>query len=159
MDTQTVWVRDDSEGYIKGRISEIGGGNEFEVQPLKPNEPKRICSVDDIFPACDGEQDHDDNCESLNCLILFLLRPYSSPSRFPPGELMFLNEATLLDNLKTRYFKDKIYVSETIDKTVAFVFIAPFVHFPFVCIDLRGQHSDCGESVQGDPHPLRCQHD
>lgn len=26
---------------------------------------------------------------------------------------MFLNEATLLDNLKTRYFKDKIYVSGT----------------------------------------------
>lgn len=27
------------------------------------------------------------------------------------GELMFLNEATFLDNLRTRYFKDKIYVS------------------------------------------------
>lgn len=26
------------------------------------------------------------------------------------GELMFLNEATFLDNLKTRYYKDKIYV-------------------------------------------------
>lgn len=26
---------------------------------------------------------------------------------------MFLNEATLLDNLKTRYFKDKIYVSHS----------------------------------------------
>lgn len=27
------------------------------------------------------------------------------------GELIFLNEATFLDNLKTRYYKDKIYVS------------------------------------------------
>ena len=63
MDTQTVWVRDDGEGYIKGRISEIGSANEFEVQPLQSNEPKRICSVDDIFPACDGEQDHNDNCK------------------------------------------------------------------------------------------------
>lgn len=27
------------------------------------------------------------------------------------GELLFLNEATFLENLKTRYFKDKIYVS------------------------------------------------
>jgi hypothetical protein len=27
------------------------------------------------------------------------------------GELMFLNEATLLDNIKNRYYKDKIYVS------------------------------------------------
>lgn len=26
---------------------------------------------------------------------------------------MFLNEATLLDNIKNRYEKDKIYVSET----------------------------------------------
>lgn len=26
------------------------------------------------------------------------------------GELIFLNEATFLDNLKTRYYKDKIYV-------------------------------------------------
>jgi myosin-6 len=25
---------------------------------------------------------------------------------------MFLNEATLLDNIKNRYYKDKIYVSE-----------------------------------------------
>lgn len=29
---------------------------------------------------------------------------------FISGELMFLNEATFLDNLRTRYFKDKIYV-------------------------------------------------
>lgn len=30
---------------------------------------------------------------------------------FLTGELMFLNEATLLDNIKNRYYKDKIYVS------------------------------------------------
>lgn len=28
-----------------------------------------------------------------------------------PGELMFLNEATLLNNILTRYKKNKIYVS------------------------------------------------
>lgn len=27
------------------------------------------------------------------------------------GQLLVLNEATLLENVKTRYFKDKIYVS------------------------------------------------
>lgn len=32
-------------------------------------------------------------------------------SFFLTGELMFLNEATLLDNIKNRYYKDKIYVS------------------------------------------------
>lgn len=26
---------------------------------------------------------------------------------------MFLNEATLLDNIKNRYYKDKIYVSDS----------------------------------------------
>lgn len=33
---------------------------------------------------------------------------------FYSGELLYLNEATFLDNLKTRYFKDKIYVSTRI---------------------------------------------
>lgn len=28
-----------------------------------------------------------------------------------PGALMYLNEATLLNNIRTRYFKDRIYVS------------------------------------------------
>lgn len=27
------------------------------------------------------------------------------------GALMYLNEATLLNNIRTRYFKDRIYVS------------------------------------------------
>ncbi|XP_055716099.1 myosin heavy chain 95F isoform X1 [Phlebotomus papatasi] len=86
MDLHIVWARDSTEGYVKGRISEIGSDQEFEVQPLDSKFPKRVCAVQDIFPSCEGEQDHDDNCE-----------------------LMFLNEATLLDNLKTRYYKDKIY--------------------------------------------------
>lgn len=29
------------------------------------------------------------------------------------GSLMYLNEATLLNNVRLRYSKDKIYVSET----------------------------------------------
>jgi len=85
VDSQLVWVRDSTEGYIQGHISEIGPA-EFEVVPIDRKYQKRICSVDDIFPSCDGPQDHDDNCE-----------------------LLFLNEATFLENLKTRYFKDKIY--------------------------------------------------
>ncbi|XP_031632480.1 myosin heavy chain 95F isoform X3 [Contarinia nasturtii] len=87
VDSQLVWVRDSTEGYIQGHISEIGPA-EFEIIPVDRKYPKRICSVDDIFPSCDNDdkKDHDDNCE-----------------------LLFLNEATFLDNLKTRYFKDKIY--------------------------------------------------
>lgn len=41
----------------------------------------------------------------------------------PTGELMFLNEATLLDNLKTRYFKDKIYVSQPIDQFFSAIYL------------------------------------
>ncbi|KAL5282800.1 MYO6 family protein [Megaselia abdita] len=85
MDTQLVWARDDVEGYVQGKITEIGD-KEFEVSPINNKHPKRNCYVDDIFPSCEGPQDHDDNCE-----------------------LMLLNEATFLDNLKTRYYKDKIY--------------------------------------------------
>lgn len=80
-----MWARDSSEGYIKSRIIEIGS-REFEVVPLDSKYPKRTCPVDDIFPSCEGFPDHDDNCE-----------------------LLLLNEATFLDNLKTRYYKDKIY--------------------------------------------------
>ncbi|XP_037884641.1 myosin heavy chain 95F isoform X2 [Glossina fuscipes] len=85
MDAQLVWARDPIEGYLQCRISEIGA-KEFEVTPLDSKYSKRSCHVDDIFSSCEGPQDHDDNCE-----------------------LMLLNEATFLDNLKIRYYKDKIY--------------------------------------------------
>lgn len=62
VDSQLVWVRDSTDGYIQGHIIEIGPA-EFEVVPIERKYPKRICSVDDIFPSCDGPQDHDDNCE------------------------------------------------------------------------------------------------
>lgn len=62
VDSQLVWARDSTEGYIQGHISEIGPA-EFEVIPIDRKYPKRICSVDDIFPSCDGPQDHDDNCK------------------------------------------------------------------------------------------------
>lgn len=84
-DHQIVWARDPQNGYIKGVISEIKA-QEFEVQPFG-NNAKICCQLDEIFPACESNDiDHDDCCE-----------------------LMFLNEATLLDNVRNRYFKDKIY--------------------------------------------------
>lgn len=85
MDNAIVWARDPIEGYIQCRILEIGA-KEFEVEPLDRKFPKRQVAMEDVYPSCDGPQDHDDNCE-----------------------LMLLNEGTFLDNLKTRYFKDKIY--------------------------------------------------
>lgn len=44
---------------------------------------------------------HEHNCNDRDCILITL----------GTGELIFLNEATFLDNLKNRYYKDKIYVS------------------------------------------------
>ncbi|KFB38085.1 AGAP000776-PA-like protein [Anopheles sinensis] len=85
LDSQLIWFRDIQDGYIQGRISEIGS-TEYEVQPVDEKLPKRSCIPEDIFPSCERPSDNDDNCE-----------------------LMYLNEATLLDNIRNRYFKDKIY--------------------------------------------------
>uniref|UniRef100_A0AAG5DWS3 Myosin motor domain-containing protein n=1 Tax=Anopheles atroparvus TaxID=41427 RepID=A0AAG5DWS3_ANOAO len=85
LDSQLIWFRDIQDGYIQGRISEIGSA-EYEVQPVDEKLPKRSCIPEDIFPSCERPSDNDDNCE-----------------------LMYLNEATLLDNIRNRYFKDKIY--------------------------------------------------
>lgn len=110
VNSQLVWVRDSTEGHIQGQITEIGPA-ECTVEPIDTRRPRQTCSLNDIFPSCDDPQDREDNCNfSLNftlknifmslfdCLLLL-------------GELLFLNEATLLENLKNRYFKDKIYVS------------------------------------------------
>ncbi|XP_040173201.1 myosin heavy chain 95F isoform X1 [Anopheles arabiensis] len=85
LDSQLVWARDIQDGYIQGRITEIGA-SEYDVQPVDSKLPKRSCIPEDIFPSCERPSDNDDNCE-----------------------LMFLNEATLLDNIRNRYYKDKIY--------------------------------------------------
>ncbi|XP_072939732.1 myosin heavy chain 95F [Epargyreus clarus] len=85
MDKQLVWVRDPNEGFILAKIHELMG-EEADVFPLDNKYPRRVCGFDDIFPAGDSKKDVDDNCE-----------------------LMFLNEATLLNNILTRYKKNKIY--------------------------------------------------
>lgn len=78
MDSQLIWVRDPLEGYIQGNISEIGPA-EFEVLPIDKKYPKRICSVDDIYPSCEGVQDHDDNCKYF-FFFVFVLRSQSAIS-------------------------------------------------------------------------------
>ncbi|XP_028177152.1 myosin heavy chain 95F isoform X6 [Ostrinia furnacalis] len=85
IDKQLVWVRDPNEGFVLARLHELMG-EEADVFPLDNKYPRRVCSFEDIFPAGDPHKDVDDNCE-----------------------LMFLNEATLLNNILTRYKKNKIY--------------------------------------------------
>ncbi|CAH1647260.1 unnamed protein product [Spodoptera littoralis] len=85
MDKQLVWVRDPNEGFILARLHELMG-EEADVFPIDNKYPKRVCNFEDIFPAGDPAKSVDDNCE-----------------------LMFLNEATLLNNILIRYKKNKIY--------------------------------------------------
>lgn len=60
--TDLVWARDPHEGYIQGRITELGA-HEYEVLPVDRAHQRRTCSIDDIFPSCEAKSDHDDNCE------------------------------------------------------------------------------------------------
>lgn len=85
IDKQLVWVRDPNEGFILARLHELMG-EEADIIPVENKYPRRVCSFEDIFPAGEPNKDVNDNCE-----------------------LMFLNEATLLNNILTRYTKNKIY--------------------------------------------------
>lgn len=83
----TVWVRDGEEGFVLARMGDLTEDG-AEVLPLDAKAKKRTCSFDDIFPAGDHLKEFDDNCS-----------------------LMYLNDATLLNNIRLRYRKNKIYVS------------------------------------------------
>ncbi|XP_051165519.1 myosin heavy chain 95F isoform X1 [Leptopilina boulardi] len=85
MENQQVWVRDSQEGFIIGKFVDMVDGDALIV-PLDSKYPQRTCPLDEVFPAGEYTKDVEDNCA-----------------------LMYLNEATLLNNIRTRYFKDRIY--------------------------------------------------
>ncbi|XP_065211254.1 myosin heavy chain 95F-like isoform X1 [Planococcus citri] len=86
MEKQKVWVSDPVEGFVMGRIVDIKM-DEVVVQPLDSKKSPISCELDRAYPAEEYDsKDVDDNCA-----------------------LMHLNEATLLNNIRLRYQKDKIY--------------------------------------------------
>ncbi|XP_012276593.1 myosin heavy chain 95F isoform X2 [Orussus abietinus] len=85
MENQQVWVRDPQEGFIIGKFADMVDGDALIV-PLDPKYPQRTCPLDEVYPAGEYTKDVEDNCA-----------------------LMYLNEATLLNNVRARYFKDRIY--------------------------------------------------
>nr|XP_033192922.1 myosin heavy chain 95F isoform X1 [Bombus vancouverensis nearcticus]XP_033192923.1 myosin heavy chain 95F isoform X1 [Bombus vancouverensis nearcticus]XP_033192924.1 myosin heavy chain 95F isoform X1 [Bombus vancouverensis nearcticus] len=85
MENQQVWVRDPQEGFIIGKFMDMVDGDALII-PLDPKYPQRTCPLDEVYPAGEYTKDVEDNCA-----------------------LMYLNEATLLNNVRTRYFKDRIY--------------------------------------------------
>ncbi|KAK2586695.1 hypothetical protein KPH14_011736 [Odynerus spinipes] len=85
MENQQVWVRDPQEGFIIGKFTDMVDGDALII-PLDQKYPQRTCPLEEVYPAGEYTKDVEDNCA-----------------------LMYLNEATLLNNIRTRYFKDRIY--------------------------------------------------
>ena len=83
---EKVWVADSSGSFVLGRIVELGEDGPT-VQPNDERLPALTAGYDQVYPAEENEKKEvDDNCS-----------------------LMYLNEATLLNNVRLRYAKDKIY--------------------------------------------------
>ncbi|CAF0726267.1 unnamed protein product [Didymodactylos carnosus] len=80
-----VWVRDAEHGFLLGRISDIGTDN-VTIELLSNNNKTLVTTYDSVYPAEEYDKDVPDNCA-----------------------LMYLNEATLLNNLRSRYKKNRIY--------------------------------------------------
>ncbi|XP_046847293.1 LOW QUALITY PROTEIN: unconventional myosin-VI-like [Xenia sp. Carnegie-2017] len=80
------WAPDSVQGFRLGKVIDLGADT-ISVEPLDDKGMAICAPYERVFPAeKDSEKDVEDNCA-----------------------LMFLNEATLLNNLKIRYKKDLIY--------------------------------------------------
>ncbi|KAK7877095.1 hypothetical protein WMY93_032204, partial [Mugilogobius chulae] len=85
-DGKPVWAPHSTDGFQLGTIVDIGPDS-LSIEPLKGNGKPFLAPINQVFPAEDDVDKHvEDNCS-----------------------LMYLNEATLLNNVRVRYSKDKIY--------------------------------------------------
>ncbi|XP_015255925.1 PREDICTED: unconventional myosin-VI-like isoform X8 [Cyprinodon variegatus] len=85
-DGKAVWAPHPTDGFQLGSIVDIGADS-LTIEPLKQKGKTFLAPVNQVFPAEDDVNKHvEDNCS-----------------------LMYLNEATLLNNVRVRYSKDKIY--------------------------------------------------
>ncbi|NXI27703.1 MYO6 protein, partial [Sterrhoptilus dennistouni] len=85
-DGKPVWAPHPTDGFQMGMIVDIGPDN-LTIEPLNQKGKTFQAAINQVFPAEeDSKKDVEDNCS-----------------------LMYLNEATLLHNIKVRYNKDRIY--------------------------------------------------
>uniref|UniRef100_A0A3P8RJM1 Unconventional myosin-VI n=1 Tax=Amphiprion percula TaxID=161767 RepID=A0A3P8RJM1_AMPPE len=85
-DGKPVWAPHPTDGFQLGTIVDIGADS-LTIEPLKQKGKTFLAPINQVFPAEDDPNKHvEDNCS-----------------------LMYLNEATLLNNVRVRYSKDKIY--------------------------------------------------
>uniref|UniRef100_A0A8C1QB42 Unconventional myosin-VI n=1 Tax=Cyprinus carpio TaxID=7962 RepID=A0A8C1QB42_CYPCA len=87
-DGKPVWVPHPTDGFQLGMIVDIGT-DALTIEPLNQRGKTFLAPISQVFPAEDDVNKHvEDNCS-----------------------LMYLNEATLLNNIRVRYSKDLIYTS------------------------------------------------
>ncbi|KAL6485730.1 hypothetical protein MHYP_G00051220 [Metynnis hypsauchen] len=85
-DGKPVWAPHPTDGFQLGTIVDIGVDS-LTIEPLKERGKTFLAPVNQVFPAEDDVNKHvEDNCS-----------------------LMYLNEATILNNIRVRYSKDRIY--------------------------------------------------
>ncbi|XP_078412888.1 myosin VIa [Cetorhinus maximus] len=85
-DGKPVWAPHPLDGFQLGSIIDIAVDS-LTIEPLNQKNKTFLAPVNQVFPAEeDNKKDVEDNCG-----------------------LMYLNEATLLNNIRVRYSKDKIY--------------------------------------------------
>ena len=100
---QKVWAPDSEAGFVLGLVADIGADS-ITVTPLRNAASSAssrsggaakpiVAPYDRVFPAEDEDGANDANAKTVedNCA------------------LMYLNEATLLNNVRRRYAKDEIY--------------------------------------------------
>ncbi|XP_029316503.1 myosin VIb isoform X3 [Cottoperca gobio] len=85
-DGKPVWAPHPADGFQLGMIVDIGADT-LTIEPLNQRGKTFLAQMSQVFPAEDDVNKHvEDNCT-----------------------LMYLNEATLLNNVRVRYNKDHIY--------------------------------------------------
>ncbi|KAI6217663.1 Myosin head [Aphelenchoides fujianensis] len=84
IEDECVFVPHKAEGFARGRVVDVGA--EFLTVRLEDGAERRVAYAEALRAAPDRQKDVDDNCN-----------------------LMFLNEGTLLHNIRTRYEQKKIY--------------------------------------------------
>ncbi|KAK6304193.1 hypothetical protein J4Q44_G00247790 [Coregonus suidteri] len=85
-DGKPVWAPHPTNGFQLGMIVDIGA-DALTIEPLNQKGKTFLASMNQVFPAEEDVNKHmEDNCS-----------------------LMYLNEGTLLNNVRVRYSKDKIY--------------------------------------------------
>ncbi|KAL7987945.1 hypothetical protein Chor_006864 [Crotalus horridus] len=85
-DGKPVWAPHPTDGFQMGSIVDIGPDS-LTIEPVNQKGKTFFAAINQVFPA---EEDSKKNVED-NC------------------SLMYLNEATLLHNIRVRYSKDRIY--------------------------------------------------